>query len=171
MAATLLWIGERLFGERPRTAEEDARRQQEWLDALANPDWDGFERIYKLPVPGPLRRLYAQAASGGMSNVLVRDPQSADEWEIGDVQPLWAETLEIEWTDVPPGSLPFATTLGGDPYYWIPGATEDGDGPVYFVSYDGEATRLVAPSLSLFLQWPRATFAGEQAAAPDATRG
>lgn len=156
-AAGVLWIVDRLR-RRKVTPEQAARREAELMNALLSPDWEALARAFGRPMPDSLRALYGDRVAVTASDFLVIDPAATTqphEWEIGDFAELTADPDVRDWVGAPKGSLCFAATRTGDPYFVILGDDPTTDGPVYLYYHDGGDRTLVAERLSDFLRWPR----------------
>ncbi len=71
--------------------------------------------------------------------------------------PMDEEALRPYGLALPAGAVAFADDEHGDPYFFLPDASEYGDGPVYLLDHQNgrPGADPLAPSLAEFLRWPR----------------
>lgn len=155
-----LYLRDRLVEKREIVSLEEIEREREASRLrLEHPRWADVERALGCPVPGILRELYGNRDLLHTCGFLVFDPaqREAEEetWFVNEFIPANPTPHQSYAEAIPRGAFAFATNEFGDPYYFVPGPSADGDGPVFVVYREGGDTEPVAPSLRAFLGWPR----------------
>jgi len=156
-AALILTVRDRLVAAKPLSPEEERARAEAWRARLLSPDWTAAERHFGRHVPAAVRELYADhglITREGLT--LVGPPGSENDWDLSWFLPADAEAFAKGDFGIPPGALPFASTVFGDPYFVLAPREAD-DGPVYVLHHDGGDIAFVAGSLRELLTWPRRT--------------
>ena len=152
-----LW--ERLFGRESRRAEQQRAEREDYDARLRAPRSEVVETALGRSVPAVLRELYADEALVTSGDLLVFDPGRTGDgeaaWNINQFTPADEEAIHPELESIPDGAFSFASNEFGDPFYVRLGELPDGDGRVFVHYHDGGDTEEVAPSLRVFLSWPR----------------
>ena len=130
----------------------------EFRERLFRPKWATIEAALGRAVPGVLRDLYADPAALLRSHFYVTSPDGSRRVWLDLFLPLDEEALRPYGRMLPAGAVAFADDEHGDPYFFMPGPTPYGDGPVYVLgsSEGGTSMDRVAESLAEMLTWPRA---------------
>jgi hypothetical protein len=104
-----------------------------------------------------LRALYGQPDRVLRAHFRIHRPSGEEPLWLDLFLPMDEEAFEPYGIPVPAGGVAFADDEHGDPYFFIPGPTDSGDGPVYVLQQRRGTSDLVpvATSLAEFLAWPR----------------
>jgi hypothetical protein len=126
-------------------------------DRLLHPRWDAIERGLGRAVPGVLRELYGAPEALLRGHFYLARPDGETRAWVDLVLPMDEEALRPYGLALPAGAVAFADDEHGDPYFFLPDASEYGDGPVYLLDHQNgrPGADPLAPSLAEFLRWPR----------------
>jgi hypothetical protein len=122
---------------------------------LLNPRWDAIEAALGRPVPGVLREIYGAPEALLRGHFYLSRPDGQTRAWLDLFLPMDEEALHPYGLTLPAGAVAFADDEHGDPYFYIPDATEYGDGPVFRLERNQASTDRLADSLAEFLRWPR----------------
>ena len=126
-------------------------------DRLLHPQWEAIERGLGRSVPRVLRELYGAPEALLRGHFYLAHPDGGARAWVDLFLPMDDEALHPYGLALPAGAVAFADDEHGDPYFYVPDASEYGDGPVYLLNHqDGQpGAEPLAPSLAEFLRWPR----------------
>ena len=124
---------------------------------LRSPKWDLIGRQLGREVPSILHSLYDAPETVLRSHFRLFPPDGAPERWLDLFLPMDEEAVAPDGVPLPHGAVAFADDEHGDHYVFVPGASPEGDGPVYLRPHGrpGDALLPVARSLSTFLAWER----------------
>ena len=122
---------------------------------LLHPRWDAIEAGLGRPVPGVLRELYGEPEALLRSHFYLTPPGGGARAWLDLFLPMDEEAFRPYGLTLPAGAVAFADDEHGDPYFYVPDATEYGDGPVFRLERAEAATPRLSESLAEFLRWPR----------------
>ena len=126
-------------------------------ERLLHPRWADIEAALGRPVPGVLRELHGAPEALLRGHFYLARPDGRARAWVDLFLPMDEEAIRPYGLALPPGALAFADDEHGDPYFFLPDASEYGDGPVFLLDHQkGEpGQEPVAASLAEFLSWPR----------------
>jgi len=121
------------------------------------PNWELIASHLGRPVPRILHTLYDAPDGVLRTHFKLFPPDGSPARWLDLFLPMDEEAVSPDGVGLAPGALAFADDEHGDPYVFVPGASPDGDGPVYLRCHrEGAETMIpVAPTLSSFLLWER----------------
>jgi hypothetical protein len=123
---------------------------------LHQPKWDLITEHLGRPVPSILHTLYDAPDAVMRSHFRLFPPDGGPERWLDLFLPMDEEAIAPDGVRLPSGAVAFADDEHGDYYVFVPGASPEGDGPVFLrVHGRTEAMVPVAPTLSTFLTWER----------------
>ena len=126
-------------------------------ERVLHPRWDTIEAGLGRPVPRLLREMYAAPEALLRGHFYLRRPDGQARAWVDLFLPMDAEALHPYGLTLPPGAVAFADDEHGDPYFYVPDASEFGDGPVFLLDHRNGSVgpEPLAASLADFLRWPR----------------
>lgn len=126
-------------------------------ERLLHPRWEAIESALGRPAPGVLRELYGAPEELLRGHFYLAPPDGGTRAWVDLFLPMDEEALRPYGIALPPGAVAFADDEHGDPYFFVPDASEYGDGPVFTLDHQNGrvAPEPVARSLAEFVRWPR----------------